>query len=58
MALGEAAGVAAAQVAASGKALRELDVAALQRQLLTQGAYLGGDTDTKPDTSPARAFLS
>jgi hypothetical protein len=51
MALGEAAGVAAAQAAASGKALRELDVAALQRQLLAQGAYLGGDTDTKPDTS-------
>jgi hypothetical protein len=45
MALGEAAGVAAAQATAAGKALRELDIAALQRQLLAQGAYLGGDTD-------------
>ncbi len=45
MALGEAAGVAAAQAVAGGKALRELDIAALQRQLLTQGAYLGGETD-------------
>ena len=41
MALGEAAGVAAAQAAANGKGLRELDMAALQRQLLAQGAYLG-----------------
>jgi hypothetical protein len=45
MALGEAAGVAAAQATAAGKALRELDIAALQRQLLAQGAYLGDDTD-------------
>jgi hypothetical protein len=45
MALGEAAGVAAAQSTAAGKTLRDIDMATLQRQLLAQGAYLGGDTD-------------
>ena len=57
MALGEAAGVAAAQAAASNKGLRELDMAALQHQLLAQGAYIGGDTDPtrqcpNPSTNP------
>lgn len=45
MALGEAAGVAAAQASASGKALRELDMPALRRQLIYQGAYLGAEMD-------------
>ncbi|MFC3704259.1 FAD-dependent oxidoreductase [Devosia honganensis] len=40
-ALGEAAGVAAAQAAAGGIAPRAVDVRRLQRQLIAQGAFLG-----------------
>jgi hypothetical protein len=43
MALGEAAGVAAAQASDSGKTPRELDMSALRRQLILQGAYLGAE---------------
>lgn len=41
MALGEAAGVAAAQTADAGVPVRHVDVSRLQHQLLRQGAFLG-----------------
>jgi len=41
MALGEAAGVAAAQCVERGVTVRQADIGALQRQLLQQGAFLG-----------------
>jgi len=43
MALGEAAGVAAVLSFSSACSLRQLDIAALQRQLIRQGAFLGAD---------------
>jgi ribulose 1,5-bisphosphate synthetase/thiazole synthase len=45
MALGEAAGVAAAMACASGEALDAIDTALLQRQLLKQGAILSPAAD-------------
>lgn len=44
-ALGEAAGVAAAQAAAAGTSPRAVDVKRLQKQLIAQGAFLGGQED-------------
>ena len=41
MALGEAAGVAAAQALSSGCLPRDIEIAPLQKQLLRQGAFLG-----------------
>jgi hypothetical protein len=41
MALGEAAGVAAAQAVAAGIAPRAIDIQALRAQLRAQGAFLG-----------------
>jgi len=52
MALGEAAGVAAAQSASSGRRLRDLNVALLQRQLLRQGAFLGDKAAEPTVTAP------
>jgi len=43
MALGQAAGAAAALCARSGTSPRRLDIRTLQRELLRQGAYLGGE---------------
>ncbi|MDB5980424.1 MAG: dependent oxidoreductase [Pseudomonas sp.] len=43
MALGEAAGVAAAQAVVNQCLLRDLDIPALRQQLLRQGAFLGDD---------------
>ena len=42
---GQAAGVAAALAADSGRRLRDLDVALVQRELLRQGAYLSPETE-------------
>lgn len=42
-AMGEAAGLAAARVAAGNGTTRQVDVAALQASLAAQGAYLGAD---------------
>jgi hypothetical protein len=42
-AMGEAAGTAAAMVVAGNATTRQVDVAALQRTLVAQGAYLGTD---------------
>jgi FAD dependent oxidoreductase len=53
MALGEAAGVAAAQCAERGVPVRQADVGALQRQLLRQGAFLGDRTE-----APVRAEMA
>jgi hypothetical protein len=53
MALGEAAGVAAAQCAERGAPVRRADVGALQRQLLRQGAFLGDRTE-----APVRAEMA
>ena len=41
--MGEAAGLAAAMTASGNGTTREIDVAALQRRLMDQGAYLGLD---------------
>ena len=49
-ALGEAAGTAAAQSAASGAKVRDVDTAQLQQQLLRQGAFLGGSFNEIPKT--------
>ncbi|MEX1017449.1 MAG: FAD-dependent oxidoreductase [Phycisphaeraceae bacterium] len=49
MALGQAAGVAAAMAALSGWPIRELDTAWLQRRLLDQGAALMYYRDIRPD---------
>lgn len=43
MALGEAAGTAAAQAVADNTTPRNVDISALQRQLKAQGAYLGDE---------------
>ncbi|MFD0673057.1 FAD-dependent oxidoreductase [Cohnella sp. GCM10027633] len=40
-AMGEAAGVASAMASASGTGFRDVPIAALQRELIAQGAYLG-----------------
>lgn len=53
-AMGEAAGVAAAQAVHDHVQPRDVDVAALQQQLLDQGAYLGPNVTT-PATSPGAA---
>src|SRR5690606_34975030 len=45
-ALGEAAGVAAAQAVATEVLPRAIDIQRLQRQLLAQGAFLGDGIDT------------
>jgi hypothetical protein len=43
---GQAAGVAAALAAARGKQPRDVDVAAIQRELLRQGVYLSPAVET------------
>jgi hypothetical protein len=50
MAMGEAAGVAAALAISSGVAVRNVDVAAVQRTLRAQGADPGDQTGRNPDT--------
>lgn len=52
-ALGEAAGVAAAQAAAEGIAPRAIDVKRLQKQLIAQGAFLGGQEEAGPALQPS-----
>jgi len=49
MALGEAAGVAAAEAVRSGVVVRDVDVAAVQRVLLDRGAVLTYYEDVSPD---------
>lgn len=50
MALGEAAGVAAAQAVARHVTPRAIDRAALRSQLLAHGAFLGGEASQTPET--------
>lgn len=50
MALGEAAGTAAAQAAARKQAPRDIDVGELRRQLLSQGAFIGEDAAAVSDS--------
>lgn len=50
MALGEAAGVGAAQASATKSNLRALDMAALRKQLLSQGAFLGASVNQNLST--------
>lgn len=56
MALGHAAGVMAAMAAGSGRAIRELDIPAVQRRLLDQGAVLIYYRDIQPDHPAFKAI--
>src|SRR5699024_3170055 len=53
-AMGEAAGTAAAMAVRDGTQPREVDVSALQRQLLDQGAFLGLEMASEPTAQVQR----
>ena len=58
MAMGEAAGVAAAMAVAASVSVRKIDVAALQKKLRSQGADPGDQTDRNADVPAFVAALA
>jgi hypothetical protein len=57
MAMGEAAGVAAAVALAAGVRVRDVDVPALQKTLRAQGADPGDQTGRNADVPPLAAHI-
>jgi hypothetical protein len=57
-ALGEAAGVAAAQAVAASLPPRAIDIDRLQGQLLAQGAFLGDGIGTDTPQAPVPATMT